>query len=93
MGKLMARVGKPPKRPPSPADEADAKALERAVEFMIQQVLNGWDHTRPLGSLNRGDLRRIAEAAVSGFILGKAQWDEEFRQSGNLTDVGFATPI
>lgn len=87
------RVGGTPKRPPSPADEADAQALEMAVESMIQQVLSGWDHTRPLGSLNRGDLRKLATAAISGFVVGKSKWDEEFRSSGHLTDVPFAMPI
>ena len=88
----MKRVKETPKRPLSPADEADAKALDRAVETMIQQVLSGWDHTRPLGTLTRGDLRKLATAGVIGFILGKAEWDEQFRASGRLSDVGFATP-
>jgi hypothetical protein len=94
LGKLtMKRVKETPKRPLSPADEADAKALDRAVETMIQQVLSGWDHTRPLGSLTRGDLRKIATASVIGFILGKHEWDEQFRASGRLSDVGFVVPI
>lgn len=89
----MAGVRRPQKRPPSPADEADAKALDRAVETMIQDVLGGWDHTRPLGSLTRGDLRKLATAAVIGFIVGKAEWDEAFRLNGDLSDVGVAEPI
>ena len=86
------RVGETQKRPPSPADEADAKALDMAVESMIQQVLSGWDYTRPLGSLNRGDLRRLATAAITGFVIGKSEWDANFRESGHLTDVPFTTP-
>ena len=95
MGQLTAkkRVGGTQKRAPSPADEADAKALDMAVESMIQQVLSGWDHTRPLGTLTRGDLRKLATAAVTGFVIGKSQWDEAFRQSGRLTDVPFVVPI
>ena len=95
MGKITTkkRVGGTQKRPPSPADEADAKALDMAVESMIQNVLSGWDHTRPLGSLNRGDLRKIATAAVTGFVIGKCQWDAQFKESGHLIDVPFATPI
>ena len=94
MGQLTAkkRVGGTQKRAPSPADEADAKALDMAVESMIQQVLSGWDHTRPLGSLNRADLRNLATHAVIGFILGKHECDEEFRKSGRLTGAEFATP-
>lgn len=59
--------------PPSPADEADARALDMAVESMIQHPLSGWDHTRPLGSLNRADLRNIAVAAISGWICERAR--------------------
>lgn len=81
------------KRPPSPADEADARALDMAVESMIEQVLSGWNHSRPLGSLNRDDLRKLATAAICGFIVEKGRCDEEFRASGNLTDAEFAMPI
>lgn len=89
----MARVRKPLKRPPSPADQADAQGLDRAVEAMIQNVLSGWDHTRPLGSLNRDDLRKLATHAVIGFILGKHECDAQFKQTGRLTDAEFARPI
>ena len=71
------------KHPPSPADVADSLALDHAVDFMIQSVLNGWDHTRPLGSLNRKDLRKIAEAAITGWILKRceqAKTDEQIRE-------------
>lgn len=89
----MVRVRGQPKPPPSPADQADARGLDRAVEAMIQEVLSGWDHTRPLGSLNRDDLRRLATHAVIGFVQGKQECDRQFRESGHLTDVPFATPI
>lgn len=59
--------------PPSPADEADAQALDAAVESMIERVLSGMDHNRPLGSLNRGDLRKLADAALTGWILKRAE--------------------
>lgn len=59
--------------PPSPADQADAQALDAAVQSMIERVLSGWDHTRPLGSLNRGDLRTLANAALTGWILKRAE--------------------
>jgi len=58
--------------PLSPADEADAKALDRAVQSMIEGPLSTWDHTRPLGSLNRGDLRKLATACLTGWILQRA---------------------
>lgn len=94
MGKLAKkRVGGTPKRPPSPADEADAKGLDRAVENMIQSALNGWDHTRPLGSLTRADLRTLATHAITGFILGKHECDAEFQRTGRLTGAEFVTPI
>lgn len=60
------------KHPPSPADVADAQSLDAAVTSMIE-VLNGWDHTRPLGSLNRGDLRKLGTAAITGWILERAR--------------------
>lgn len=77
----------------SPADQADAAGIDRAVSEMIENVLNGWDHSRPLGSLTRADLRRLATHAVIGFIQGKQECDQRFRESGYLTDVPFATPI
>ena len=60
------------KHPPSAADEADAKALDRAVQAMIEGPLSTWDHTRPLGSLNRDDLRKLAIAGLTGWILQRA---------------------
>ncbi|MBC22301.1 MAG: hypothetical protein CMJ32_00085 [Phycisphaerae bacterium] len=62
----------PQKRTLSPADEADAKALEHAVQTMIEGPLTSWDHTRPLGSLNRDDLRKLATACLTGWILQRA---------------------
>jgi len=35
--------------------------------------LSEWDHTRPLGSLNRDDLRRLASAAITGWVLERAE--------------------
>lgn len=55
--------------PPSPADEADSLALERAVQTMIEGPLSKWDHTRPIGSLNRDDLRKLAIACLTGWVL------------------------
>jgi hypothetical protein len=50
---------------------------------MIQNVLSGWDHSRPLGSLNRADLRKLADAAICGWILQRAEMarcgDKEIR--------------
>lgn len=88
----MRRVKETLKRPLSPADEADAKALDRAVETMIQDTLSGWDHTRPLGSLTRADLRKLATAAVIGWILARAEWDEQQRRAQG-SDAGFVVPI
>ena len=94
MGNLTRkRVGGQPKLPPSPADQADAQGLDRAVEAMIQNVLSGWDHTRPLGSPTRGDLRKLATHAVIGFIQGKQECDRQFQESGRLTAATFVTPI
>lgn len=80
--------------PPSPADKADAQALDRAVETMIQNVLSGWDHTRPLGSLNRDDLGKLAFHAISGWILERAELachDDQIRDE-LYSDVAFALP-
>jgi len=91
---ILPPVGEPRKRPPQSADEADAQALDRAVKTMIQQVLSGWDNTRPLSSLNRADLHRLANAAICGWILERA----EMAKCGNLeirgellSDAGFVT--
>lgn len=70
MGNLRPKSKKgAQKRPLSPADEADAKALDRAVQTMIEGPLSKWDHTRPLGSLNRDDLRQLATACLIGWVL------------------------
>lgn len=64
-----------------PADQADSAALEASVTMMIG-VLESWDYSRPLSSLNRADLHKLAVAAVSGFVIERAQhqelawWDE-----------------
>lgn len=71
--KKRQRGRRPPKRPLSPADEAEALALDHAVEWMIEGALSKWDHTRPLGSLNRADLRKLAEAAIIGWVLKRAE--------------------
>lgn len=59
--------------PPSPADDADAQALGHAVQTMIEGPLSEWDHTRPLASLNRDDLRKLATAAITGWVLKRAE--------------------
>jgi hypothetical protein len=90
---ILGPVGEPRKRPPSPADEADAKALDRAVETMIQS-LGGWDASRPLASLNRADLRKLANAAICGWILERAEMarcGDEAIGAELLSDAGFAT--
>lgn len=78
------------KQPPSPADEADAQALDSAVQCMIEGPLSGWDHTRPLGSLNRDDLRRVASAAITGWVLKRAELaaagDDQIRRELLATD-------
>jgi hypothetical protein len=58
--------------PPSAADQADALALDRAVQTMIEGPLSNWDHTRPIGSLNRDDLRKLAIACLTGWVLQRA---------------------
>lgn len=60
------------KHTPSPADEADARAVDCAVQTMINGPLSEWDHTRPLGSLNMGDLRKLATACITGWVLQRA---------------------
>lgn len=90
---ILPATGEPRKRPPDTADEADAQALDRAVENMIQQVLSEWNHSRSLGSLNRADLHRLANAAICGWILERAEMakcgNEKVRDELNF-DAGFA---
>lgn len=70
MGNLKPRRKKGvQKHPPSAADKADALALDHAVQTMIEGPLSKWDHTRPLGSLNRDDLRKLAIACLTGWVL------------------------
>lgn len=61
------------KHPPSAADEADSIALDAAVERIIGDVLSEWDHSRPLRSLNKNDLRRLAAASITGWVLKRAE--------------------
>lgn len=72
MGKLTPKKKGVQKQPPSPADKADALALDRAVQTMIEGPLSSWDHTRPIGSLNRDDLRKLATACLTGWVLQRA---------------------
>lgn len=72
MGKLTESKKGAQKRPPSAADQADALALDHAVQTMIEGPLSNWDHTRPLGSLNRDDLRKLAIACLTGWVLQRA---------------------
>ena len=80
-------------RQPTPDDEAYQACLDAAVEWMIRDVLSQMDHTRRLGSLNRIDLRRMAEHALFGYVLERCKWDAKFATQGTLSDVGFAIPI
>lgn len=77
-------------RPLSPADQSDAAALEASIGMMIG-VLEAWDYSRPLASLNRADLGKLATAAISGFVIAKqsedvsgAWWDDL------ISDAAFA---
>jgi len=81
----MAKKG-PPKRTLSSADEADLKALEHAVQKMIEGPLSKWDHTRPLASLNRGDLQKLATAAITGWVVQRSrnkQWADTTEEDLN----------
>lgn len=70
-----ARKKEAVQRPLPPADQADTAALEAAVKMMIG-VLETWDYSRPLSSLNRADLHKLAVAAISGFVIERSQHQE-----------------
>lgn len=72
MGNVSRKKGVAKSDSPSPANQADALALDRAVQTMIDGPLSEWDHTRPLGSLNRDDLRKLAIACLTGWVLQRA---------------------
>lgn len=93
MGSVSRKKGSA-KPTPSPADEADQRALERAVQAMIEHPLTGWDHTRPLGSLNRDDLKKIAMSAITGWIREKAEQacNEGTDPNEAVLSAEFATP-
>lgn len=81
MARAAQRKERVQQHPPSPEDQADTAALEASVSMMIG-VLEAWDYSRPLSSLNRADLSKIAVAAISGFIIERSKheqivwWDE-----------------
>lgn len=72
--------------PPSPADQSDAAALEASVSMMIG-VLETWNYSRPLSSLNRADLTKLAAAAVSGFVIERSKHGEVAWWDDLNTDV------
>ena len=72
MGKLIRKQKGGEVHPPSSADFAEAQALEHAVQTMIEGPLSKWDHSRPLSSLNRADLRKLAIASITGWVLKRA---------------------
>lgn len=39
---------------------------------MIDGPLSNWDINRPLASLNKDDLRKLAQAAIIGWVLQRA---------------------
>jgi len=80
------------KTPPDPHTEADRQALDAAVESMIERVLTGWDHTRPLGSLNRKDLSRLATAAITGWVLWRAASDDPQVRQEQSDDLMASAP-
>lgn len=72
----MARVTKEGAResvPRNPADDADDRATARAVKMMIEGPLSSWNVSRPISSLNKADLHKLAVAAISGYVLQRAQ--------------------
>lgn len=83
MGRLAnpKRVKGAQKRPPSPADEADAQAVDYAVQWMIDGKLSEWNHTRSLGSLNKDDLRALASQAIIGWVLARAEQEKAYREA------------
>lgn len=78
--------------PPNPHDEADAVALDAAVMFAINNYLSRIDHTRPVGSFNKQDLKLLASDFISGWILKRA----ELAACGNETisqEQSFSAPF
>jgi hypothetical protein len=73
------------------ADYLDDRALTRAVGQMIEDVLSKWDHTRPLGSLNKRDLARLADAAITGWVLERAAMGICEQSSDLPFDAAFVT--
>lgn len=67
------RKQKAAEKPPSYADSVEETALDHAVELMIREVLSHLDHTRPIGSMDRRTLRRIAISAISGWIVKRSE--------------------
>ena len=91
MAKRAARKKGERQLPLSPADQADAAALEAAVSMMIG-VLEAWDYSRPLSSLNRADLHKLAVAAVGGFVNERTQHREVAWWSDLISDAPSAEP-
>lgn len=65
---------------------------------MIERCLTGWDYTRPVSSLNRDDLRKLATAAITGWVLWRAGSDDpqvraELRADASASVASVSGPI
>ncbi|CAB4142906.1 hypothetical protein UFOVP452_51 [uncultured Caudovirales phage] len=63
---------RPRERPPSPEDEAQARATEAAAAS-LGAMLETIGIQRPIASITWGELNRLAIAAVSGWVIARSQ--------------------
>lgn len=68
-----------------PEDDEDDQCLEAAVMQGIKDFLSQIDHTRSIGTLTKKDLRLLAQAHITGWILEKQriEWDKDQQPPSN----------
>jgi len=71
MGKLTKKGAA--KLPPSIHDEIEAEAIEAAVSAVIREVLEKMDHAKPIASMTKRDIRKVAISAISGWIVKRTE--------------------
>jgi hypothetical protein len=71
MGKLTRKGAALP--PPSIHDEIEDAALDAAVNAVIKEVLEKLDYSRPISTLTKRDIRRIAVSSISGWIVRRTE--------------------
>lgn len=78
--------------PPSIHDEIENAAIEAAISAVIREVLEKMDHSKPIASMTKRDIKRIAVSAISGWIVKRTELSAQSVEKAAL-DLAERAPI